>query len=173
MFIILSCACVSLCICWTEQVNAGWHIRFTDLLEESRHAAKPSHTGIHGNHKNYISSIPSKPEIPRCWNAQIHCHYPPASYLTGLGFFCLLFSLFSVLPTHVIQKFLLLPFPDRNSILYLHAGLVLLSMPTWGCFIENSYRPRPLLCISLTCLHIFVLNLALRFEILDFVNELK
>lgn len=64
-------------------------MRFTDLLEESRLAAEPlrTHTGIHGNQKNYISSFPGKPEIPRCWNAQIHCHYLAASYLTGLGFF--------------------------------------------------------------------------------------
>lgn len=46
MFIILPCECLSLCICWTEQVNAGWHMQFTDLLEESRLTAKPSHTQV-------------------------------------------------------------------------------------------------------------------------------
>lgn len=58
MFIILSCACVSLCICWTEQVNAGWHMQFTNLLEESRLTAKPSHTGIHGNQKKLCFFLP-------------------------------------------------------------------------------------------------------------------
>lgn len=41
-----SCACVSPRICWTEQVNAGWHMRFTDLLEESRLAAQNLHTQV-------------------------------------------------------------------------------------------------------------------------------
>lgn len=52
-FFSLSCACVSLRICWTEQVNAGWHMQFTNLLEESRLTAKPSHAGIHGNQKRW------------------------------------------------------------------------------------------------------------------------
>lgn len=150
--LILSSAYVSLCICWTEQVNAGWHMRFTDLLEELSLTAKPSQTGIHGNHKNYISSLPSKQEIPRCWNAQIHCHYPAAPYLTGLCFFCLLFSLFAVaytcnleIPLVIFpwQKFHIIFTCRVSSYFYAHMRLmyyILLSIAINGFLFTTWFR---------------------------------
>lgn len=81
--IIFSCARVSWCICWTEQVNARWQTWFSDLLEESGFAAY-----------RYPWQPQKKPEIQR--NAQMYCHYQDASYLIRLGFFCLLILLFSV-----------------------------------------------------------------------------
>lgn len=73
------------------------------ISTRSRDSQQNLHTQVSmATTKIIFPSSPGKLEIPRCWNAQIHCHYLAASYLTGLGFFCLLLSHCSVLPTHVI-----------------------------------------------------------------------
>ena len=157
------CARVFRCVCWTEQVNAGWHMRITDLLEESRLAAQPSHTGIHGNHKNYISILSCRPEILGCWNAQIYCHYLAASYLTGLCFFCPLLLLFSVADS----RFLWLSLPNRNSML----STYYLSLPEWRSPPEIPYFHGHYFVTYF--LHIFFLNLAWRVETLESFIKLK
>lgn len=129
LFFILShlCLCTSVGL---ERVNASWHMQFTDLLQESRLPAKPSHTQVSMETRkiNYISSLPQQDsKMLKCTNT---LSLPSRLIFNRVRLFCVLFALFSELSTHHLE-ILPVTFPQVIFIFDLQKLFDGLYIPSW------------------------------------------
>lgn len=118
---------------------------------------KPSHAGIHGNHKNYISSFPGKggdSKMLKCTNTlslpsslilnRVRLFLPAALIVRCVAYTCNL-------------EIPLVTFPTQKLHIIFTCSYFL--CPHQAALLNICLHPQPLSCLCFTFLHVFVPNL--------------